>query len=669
MSENKNSVIRQLESLRKQIVQHDYDYYVLNQPVISDEQYDKRMKELIELERAHPELVTPDSPTRRVGSDLTKTFPTVRHVQPMMSLSNTYSEEELTDFDRRVREILEGAKYEYACELKFDGVAVSLIYEKGYLVRGVTRGDGEKGEEVTPNLKTIRSIPLRIENQNALEVRGEVLMYRDDFIKMNAKRAESGEAVFANPRNSSAGTLKIMDPKEVALRPLKFFSYYLRELSGKKAVQSHEQSLKTLEQLKFPVMKAVRVCRDISEVFEFCNDWDTKRESLPFDIDGVVIKVNLFRQQEILGSTAKSPRWAIAYKFKARQATTRVKDIVLQVGRTGIVSPVAELEPVFLAGSTISRVTLHNEDFISEKGVRIGDTVIIEKGGDVIPKISEVVLEKRPASARKFNYPKQCPVCKEAIVKPEGESAWRCENIACDAQVKKRIEHYCSRDAMDIENLGEAVVAQLVDSHLIRDCGDLYSLQAERLVALERMGAKSVSNLLEGIDKSRHQSLEKLIYALGIRFVGEESAKDLAKHFKTLDRVMNAGEDDLLRVGGIGERTAKSVVHFFGNKQNRNVIDKLIRAGVNTKMTGSPEPDVDQIFDGKTFVLTGSLTAYSRDDAKKKIEARGGKVSASVSKKTDFVLAGEEAGSKLDKAKELGVRVMDEREFLKMINN
>lgn len=661
------SIINKVKSLRILIDQHDYQYYVMNQPVISDAEYDELMHELIELETKHPELVVPESPTQRVGSDLTKTFPTVRHLQPMMSLSNTYSKEELVEFDRRVGELLEGFQYEYVCELKFDGVAVSLIYENGFLVRGVTRGDGEKGEEVTVNLRTIRSIPLHISSTTRLEVRGEVLMYRDDFIQMNQRRTEAGEAAFANPRNSSAGTLKILDSKEVASRPLKFFSYYLRSLEPRSNFKSHFESLKELEKLKFPVMKAYGLCKDINQVFDFCREWEEKRDTLPFDIDGAVIKVNNIKQQETLGATAKSPRWAIAYKFKAQQARTKVLGITLQVGRTGVVSPVAELEPVFLAGSTISRVTLHNEEFIKEKDIRIGDAVVIEKGGDVIPKISQVLVKKRPASAKQYTFPTYCPVCDSEIVKTEGESAWRCENIACDAQVKKRIEHFCSRDAMDIENLGEAVVAQLVDHHLIKDIADLYYLQLEPLTELERMGKKSASNLIDGIEKSKHRSLEKLIFALGIRFVGEESAKDLAKYFKTLHALMHANAEDLVRIQGIGQRTANSAVHFFKNVKNTAVIDKLIKAGVNTVLTSSSAIQAPQIFAGKTFVLTGSLPTYSRDDAKKMIEERGGKISGSVSKKTDFVLAGEEAGSKLTKAKELGVTIIDEREFMKMV--
>ncbi|NUM79831.1 NAD-dependent DNA ligase LigA [bacterium] len=657
-----------IEKLCTEINDHNYRYYVLNQPSISDEEFDRLLNRLIELENQHPELITPDSPTQRVGADLTKNFPTVAHLQPMMSLGNTYSEAELRDFDRRVGELLEGEKYDYVCELKFDGVAISLIYENGLFNRGVTRGDGEKGEDVSANLKTIRSIPLSLGGSSLknIEVRGEVLMYRDDFIKMNAKRAEAGEATFANPRNSSAGTLKIQDPKEVAARPLKFFAYYLRSLDKKPPFKSHFESLKFLHEMKFPVMESYRLCPSIENVFEYCKEWEEKRETLPFDIDGVVIKVNRFDQQETLGATAKSPRWAIAFKFKARQARTVVDNILLQVGRTGVVSPLAELQPVFLAGSTISRATLHNEDFIREKDIRIGDTVVIEKGGDVIPKVVEVILSERPKKSKPFVFPEKCPVCGEPIFKTEGEAAWRCENIACDAQVKKRIEHYCSRDAMDIENLGEAVVAQLVDEGLIKDCSDLYSLQPEPLVELERMGKKSAANLLEGIEKSKTRSLEKLIYALGIKFVGEESAKDLAKHFKTLDALMKSSVEELTAIDGIGDRIAQSIVHFFHNKQNLAVIEKLKRAGVNTEWHGTVS-QAEQIFAGKTFVLTGTLPTYSRTDASKLIEERGGKVVGSVSKKTDYVLAGDDAGSKLEKAKALNVKIIDEKQFTEMI--
>jgi len=664
------SVEKKVHTLRTALNEHNYRYYVLNQPSISDAEFDALLAELSALELHHPELITADSPTQRVGSDLTKNFPTVRHEVPMMSLGNTYNEEELRDFDRRVKEILETTKYTYVCELKFDGVAISLIYENGLFVRGVTRGDGEQGEDVSANLKTIRSIPLRIDEAQGyrFEVRGEVLMYRDDFEKMNERRFEAGEATFANPRNSSAGTLKLQDPKEVAKRPLKFCAYSLRAIKGRAEFKTHFDSLKMMKQWRFPVLDTFELCKNVDEVMQYCQRWEGKREKLPFEIDGVVVKVNDFAQQEILGATAKSPRWAIAYKFKARQQVTVVEDIRLQVGRTGIVSPVAELKPVFLAGSTIARVTLHNEDFIREKDIRIGDTVIIEKGGDVIPKIVSVVQEKRLRSAKPYEFPSKCPVCGSEIFKSDGEAAWRCENISCDAQVKKRIEHYCSRDAMDIENLGEAVVAQLVDNHLIKDFGDLYNIQEESLIELERMGKKSASNLINGIEKSKKQPLPKLIYALGIKFVGEESAKDLAKHFRSLGALMKSKVEELTAIEGIGERTALSVVHFFQNAANRTVIQKVISAGVQTKMAKTENSvRVDQIFAGKSFVLTGTLPKLTRNEAKELIESRGGKVSGSVSKKTDYVLAGDEAGSKLDKAKELKVKIVDEAQFIKMI--
>lgn len=660
---------REISRLREALDDHNYRYYVLNAPTVSDEEYDRLLRKLIELENAYPSLITPDSPSQRVGSDLTKIFPTVRHVQPMMSLSNSYDENDLKEFDRRVRELLEQAPYEYVCELKFDGVAISLIYEEGRLVRGLTRGDGEQGEDVTPNLKTIRSIPLRIEKPVAptFEVRGEVLMFRADFQAYNAKRVEAGEPPFANPRNSSAGTLKLQDPKEVADRSLKFFAYYLRSLGSRETIKSHFDGLEKLKAMRFPVMDSYRRCAGLSDVLDYCREWESKRLDLPFDIDGVVVKVNRLDQQEILGATAKSPRWAIAFKFKAQQVETVVRDIALQVGRTGTVSPVAELEPVFLAGSTISRATLHNEDFISELDIRIGDTVVIEKGGDVIPKVTQVVLGKRPKQSKPFRFPSRCPVCGHWLLKDE--SAWRCENLSCDAQVKRRIEHFSSRNAMDIENLGEAVVAQLVDAGLIHNVADLYFLKAEPLLELERMGEKSVSNLLAAIEKSKQQSLERLIYALGIRFVGEESAHDLAKHFKTLDRLEKADETALLEVDGVGEKVASSVMTFFRNPDTQRVIDQLKKAGVRMEYQEDPQAAaVDKVFAGKTFVLTGTLPNLGRNEATKMIEIRGGKVSGSVSKKTDFVLAGDDAGSKLQKARELGIAVIDEEQFRKMLS-
>ncbi len=662
------SAEKEIARLRRVLDEHNYRYYVLNQPSIADEEFDRMMTRLIELENAHPSLITPESPSRRVGSDLTKNFPTVRHVQPMMSLSNSYDEQDLAEFDRRVRELLEGASYEYLCELKFDGVAISLIYERGRLVRGLTRGDGEQGEDVTPNLRTIRSIPLEIRKPVAesFEVRGEVLMYRTDFQALNQRRIDAGEAPFANPRNSSAGTLKLQDPREVATRPLRFLSYYLRTLGRRESLASHEDGLHALEEMRFPVMKTARKCPSLDAVMDYCREWESKRNDLPFDIDGVVVKVNKLSQQEILGATAKSPRWAIAFKFKAQQVETRVTDIALQVGRTGTISPVAELEPVFLAGSTISRATLHNEDFIREKDIRVGDYVWIEKGGDVIPKVTQVIESKRPSSARPFQFPTTCPVCGHEITRDE--SSRRCENLSCDAQVKRRIEHYSSRHAMDIANLGEAVVAQLVDAGLIHDCADLYMLKKSALVELERMGDKSAQNLLDAIEDSKSRSLERLLFGLGIRFVGEESAKDLAAHFKSLEVIQQANEAELLAVDGVGEKMAGSIAAFFRNPDSKRVLAKLVRAGVATRYREDPQAaGIRQVFAGKTFVLTGTLPTLSREEASKWIEWRGGKVSGSVSKKTDFVLAGEDAGSKLAKARELGVTVIDEETFQRMM--
>lgn len=654
-----------IEALRAEIRTHDHRYYVLNSPEISDLAYDRLLSELTTLESQYPELITPDSPTQRVGSDLTKEFPTVSHLAPMMSLSNTYKPEEIADFDRRVRDVLGNIAHHYVCELKLDGVAISLVYENGKLLRGVTRGDGEKGEDVTKNLRTIRSIPLHLTEKSFLEVRGEVLMFREEFAKLNARRLEAGESPFANPRNSSAGTLKLQDPREVARRPLRFYGYYLRQLGSTDSDSSHYSNLKRLEKLKFPVLDAYRRCSSVSEVYEYCQYWETNRHTLPFDIDGVVIKVDKLVQQDKLGSTAKAPRWAIAFKFKATEVFTRVKDIVLQVGRTGVVSPVAELEPVLLAGSTVSRVTLHNEDFIKEKDIRVGDLVAIEKGGDVIPKVNRVDIHSRPKKSKVFIFPVSCPVCSQPLSKSEGEAAWRCDNIHCDAQVKRRIEHFSSRNAMDIENLGEAVVAQLVDTGLIHDVADLYFLKENDLLQLDRMGKKSVSNLMTAIEKSKSQSLERLIYGLGIRFVGEEAAKDLARYFKNMNAFSISDVEALVHIDGIGERTAHSIHYFFSDANVKKMLQRLVKAGLNMEYVQTSQQL--QIFDGKVFVLTGSLPTYSRDQAKRLIEERGGHVSGSVSKKTDFVLAGEDAGSKLKKARDLGVSIIDEAQFRVMI--
>lgn len=664
------AIRKRVEALREKLREHDYRYYVLAKPVISDEEYDKLMKELIDLEREYPELVTPDSPSQRVGGEPTKEFPTVTHAVPMLSLSNTYSEEEVLEFDRRVRSLLGKEPYRYVCELKFDGVAVSLTYTEGLFVRGATRGDGMQGDDITQNLKTIRSIPLRLNKHpkglEDIEVRGEVFMTREDFQKMNEERELAGEKTFINPRNSAAGTLKLQDPKIVAQRPLKFYAYFLRAEGIK--LTSHYENLWLLKELGFPVNEHARLCRTINEVIEYWKEWEERREDLPYDIDGVVVKVDSLRQQDLLGATAKSPRWAIAFKFTARKKETVLKDIVLQVGRVGTITPVAELEPVFVGGTTVSRATLHNEDYIKELDIRIGDTVVVEKGGDVIPKVSEVVKEKRKPGAKPFQMPRTCPECKSTIIRPEGEANYYCNNTECPAQVKARIEHFAHRGAMDIEGLGEAVVEQLVNLGFVSNYADLYDLHKKKakLVELERWGEKSVQNLLEAIEQSKQKSFARVLFALGIRHVGSGVAQLLVKHFPSLDALMHARKEELEQIQGIGPQIAGSVYEFFRDKHNRAIVERLRKAGLRMEETIPKAAKSSPVF-GKTFVLTGTLSSMTREEAKEKIESLGGIVGSSVSKNTDYLVVGEEAGSKLDKAKKLGVATLSEEEFLAMI--
>lgn len=664
------AIRKRVEALREKLREHDYRYYVLAKPVISDEEYDKLMKELIDLEREYPELVTPDSPSQRVGGEPTKEFPTVTHAVPMLSLSNTYSEEEVLEFDRRVRSLLGKEPYRYVCELKFDGVAVSLTYTEGLFVRGATRGDGMQGDDITQNLKTIRSIPLRLNKHpkglEDIEVRGEVFMTREDFQKMNEERELAGEKTFINPRNSAAGTLKLQDPKIVAQRPLKFYAYFLRAEGIK--LTSHYENLRLLKELGFPVNEHARLCHTINEVIEYWKEWEERREDLPYDIDGVVVKVDSLRQQDLLGATAKSPRWAIAFKFTARKKETVLKDIVLQVGRVGTITPVAELEPVFVGGTTVSRATLHNEDYIKELDIRIGDTVVVEKGGDVIPKVSEVVKEKRKPGAKPFQMPRTCPECKSTIIRPEGEANYYCNNTECPAQVKARIEHFAHRGAMDIEGLGEAVVEQLVNLGFVSNYADLYDLHKKKakLVELERWGEKSVQNLLEAIEQSKQKSFARVLFALGIRHVGSGVAQLLVKHFPSLDALMHARKEELEQIQGIGPQIAGSVYEFFRDKHNRAIVERLRKAGLRMEETIPKVAKSSPVF-GKTFVLTGTLSSMTREEAKEKIESLGGIVGSSVSKNTDYLVVGEEAGSKLDKAKKLGVATLSEEEFLAMI--
>ncbi|MEX0736860.1 MAG: NAD-dependent DNA ligase LigA [Bacteroidota bacterium] len=664
------ATIKHVEALRTKLREHDYRYYVLAQPAIADEEYDRLMRELTELEVKFPELASTDSPTQRVGGQPTKEFATVSHAVPMLSLSNTYSEEEVQDFDRRVRALLGKEPFRYVCELKFDGAAVSLVYRDGVIVRGATRGDGVQGDDITQNLKTIRSIPLRVFGKKKgltdFEVRGEVYMEREDFRRMNEERELAGEKTFINPRNSAAGTLKLQDSKVVATRPLRFMAYYLR--AERFELQSHFDNLKLLRGLGFPVSTQARLCRSIGEVTAYWKAWEERREELPYDIDGVVVKVDLLRQQERLGSIAKSPRCAIAFKFAARKATTTLKGITLQVGRVGTITPVAELEPVFVGGSTVSRATLHNEDYIRDLDIRTGDTVVVEKGGDVIPKVSAVLAERRKAGSKRFVMPKTCPVCGSKIFRPPEEANYYCENSECPAQVKGRIEHFAHRGAMDIEGLGEAIVDQLVGLGLVRNYTDLYKLAGKKkqLLELDRWGEKSVENLLNAIEESKKKPFARVLFAMGIRHVGAGVARLVVSRFTSIDQLMEAPKEELEQVQGIGPRIAESIARFFSESHNKKIVQKLREAKVQLEEKQKKEGNNASLA-GKTFVLTGTLAGFSREEARQKIEAMGGKVTSSVSKKTDYVVVGEEAGSKLDKARELGVQTLDEKAFVRLV--
>lgn len=665
-------IIKRIEELRDLIHQHDYNYYVLNEPTISDREYDLLMQELIELEKKYPFLITPDSPTQRVGGEPTKEFPVVVHDVPMLSLSNTYSIEELYDFNRRVKEALpDGEKIEYVTELKIDGVAISLKYRNGLFVQGVTRGDGTRGDDITNNLRTIRSLPLRLNFREVskkhfenIEVRGEVYMNRDDFELLNREREKLGEKLFANPRNATAGTLKLQDPKLVAERPLNLFCYYLR--SATKELETQYENLKILKSLGFKVNPHYRLCSSIEEVIEFCKEWEDKRETLPYDIDGVVIKVNSIRQQEILGNVAKSPRWATAFKFEAKKAKTKLKAITLQVGRLGTITPVAELEPVFLAGTTVSRATLHNFEEIQRKDIRVGDTVIIEKGGDIIPKVVEVVLDERNSKCLPFEIPEKCPVCGTKLINPPGEVAYYCPNYDCPEQIKQRLVHFASRTAMDIEGLGEAVVDKFVDLGFLYSPADIYRLKDKRdqLIELEGFGEKSINNLLKAIEKSKEQPFERVLFALGIKHVGASVAKDLAAHFHSIDELMKATPEELQQIPEIGETISQSIVEYFDDERNRKLIDELRSFGLKFE---SEKKKISNKLSGKTFVITGTLKSMTRTEAKELIEKLGGRTSDSVSSKTSYVIVGEDPGSKYEKAKKLKIPILSEEEFLKMV--
>lgn len=653
---------RRIAELAEQIRFHDCRYYVLDQPVLSDYEYDRLMRELIELERRHPQLVTPDSPTQRVGGQPTRQFPTVVHPSPMLSLANTYSEDEVREFDARTRAALPGEQVEYVAELKIDGVAVSLLYEHGVLVRGATRGDGERGDDITANLRTVRTIPLRLmADVERCEARGEVYLAKDDFLKLNEEKGPLGESPFANPRNAAAGSLKLQDPRLVAQRRLSSFMYWLD--TPDQPLDAHAARLELLTRLGFSVNPHRKLCAELDEVLSFWREWETRRDGLPYEIDGIVVKVNHIDQQRRLGSTAKNPRSAIAFKFQARKTTTVLREILWQVGRTGVVTPVSSLEPVLLAGSTIRRATLHNVDELSRKDIRVGDTVVLEKGGDVIPKITGVVLEARLADAQPFPVPSACPACGSKVHRDEDEVALRCENPRCPAQLRRRVQHFASRGAMDIETLGPAIVEQLTERGLVKDVADLYTLTLGQVAALERMGEKSAQNLLDGIARSRKSPLYRLIFALGIRHVGANVARVLADVFGDLRALEAASVEQLEAIPEIGPKIAQSIVRFLSDPQHREIIEKLRAAGVNPQRPPqAPEPAAGP-FAGKTVVLTGALSRHTRQEAEDLIRRMGGKISASVSSKTDLVLVGENPGSKRDKARQLGIGEMTEEEF------
>jgi DNA ligase (NAD+) len=664
------SIKKEIEKLREKLRHHEYRYYVLDDPEISDAAYDKLMQRLQALEAAYPELVTPDSPTVRVGGTPREGFQTVRHARAMLSLDNAFSYDALRDFDRRVREGIGQEKIEYVAEHKFDGLSISLQYAGGKLVRGVTRGDGTTGEDVTPNVKTIRSIPLQMDAAalkkaklpSDFEVRGEVLMTRKAFEALNRQQEQIGGKIFVNARNSAAGAVRVLDPSITAARRLDFFAYYLF-VDGKVPFAKHSDSLAALKQLRFRASDDWKLCNGIDAVIAYCDDWDAKREKLPYEIDGVVIKVNSTAIQNELGFTSKAPRWAIAFKYPARQETTVVNDIIVQVGRTGALTPVAVLEPVQVGGVTVSRSTLHNMDEVERLGVQIGDTVLIERAGEVIPHVLKVVKEGK--NRKPFRMPKHCPECGSTIHHVEGEVAYRCVNAACPAKRKESLLHFASRHAMNIDGLGDKIVDQLVDKGLVKDVADLYSLKEDDVAALDRMAEKSAQNLLEEIEGSKKNSLARLIYALGIFSVGERTGQLLAEHFSSLEELASAKEEQLEAVHEVGPKVAASIVEFFSEPANRQLIKRLHKAGVHP--TAEKRQVKSQKFAGKSFVFTGGLGNRSREEAGELVQQHGGKVSGSVSKKTDYVVVGTDPGSKYEKAKELGVTILTESEFEKLL--
>jgi DNA ligase (NAD+) len=693
-SRKTKSIEQEIAELRREILEHDYRYYTLSEPTISDVEYDALMSRLKELEAERPELITPDSPTQRVSGQLAEGFEEYFHARPMLSLDNSYSIDDLREWARRCEKLAEGRTFDYVTELKIDGLSISLIYENGLLARGVTRGDGSRGEVVTNNVRTIRSIPLSIKKDGSvkaagIEARGEVYLPYQSFERINRERAEAELPVFANPRNAASGTMRMLDPQVVADRRLDIFCYQLL-FDGAPAFATHHESLEWMVKHGFKVNPHRKHCRDIEEVVAFCEEWGERRDELDYEIDGVVVKVNQVSVQDELGSTSKSPRWAIAYKYPARQVSTRLLDVIYQVGRTGAVTPVAALEPVLLAGTTVSRASMHNSDEMKRLGVMRGDYVFIEKSGEIIPQVVKVITERRTGEEAEFEFPTRCPVCETRLVKPEDEAVTRCPNPDCPAKLREGLLHFAARRAMRIEGLGEALVEQLTSPYqkrdqkgkvvttengepvmappLVRDAADLYHLAEKRdeLTTLERLGQKSVDNLLAQIETSKEAGLARLIYGLGIRHVGERTAAILANHFGNIEKLSAATSEELANIYEIGEVVAASIHDWFRQARNRKLLKRLAEVGVKMETARAGGEQAPRVFAGKTFVLTGTLPTMKRDDAKAFIEARGGRVSGSVSKKTDFVVAGDEAGSKLAKAQEFGVTVIDEGQLLNL---
>ena len=674
-------VKRKIEDLSSEIEKHNYNYYSLSKPEISDYDFDKLLEKLIALEKEYPEFQLPDSPSQKVGGTVTKEFKTVKHKYPMLSLANTYSEKEIWDFDKRVKKII-GSDVEYVCELKYDGVAIGITYVNGSLIKAVTRGDGVKGDDVTNNVKTIKSIPLKLRGDfpAEFEIRGEIFFPHKGFQKLNEKKIENGDTAFANPRNAASGTLKMQDSATVAQRPLDCFLY---SLQGENLFfNTHYESLKNAGKWGLKISPNIAICKKTEDIFEYINDWNTGRSELAYDIDGVVIKVNSISDHQRLGYTAKSPRWAIAYKFKAERVATKLLSIVYQVGRTGAVTPVANLNPVFLAGTTVKRATLHNADIISKLDVRVGDTVFVEKGGEIIPKIVGVELEKRPEHLLPTKFIKNCPECNTPLIRQEGEAAHYCTNEnGCPPQIKGKLEHFISRKAMNIDSLGEGKIEMLFDNNLVNNVADLYDLSYDKMIDLEKtypateekkerkisFKDKTVNNILKGVENSKDTNFESVLFALGIRYVGETVAKKLARHFKNIDSLMIADFDELIDVDEVGERIAQAVIDYFSEEKNKNLISRLQQKGLCFEIDDESEDIINKL-DGKSFVVSGVFEKFSRNEIKRLIEKNAGKNVSAISLKTDYVLAGENMGpAKLKKANELGISIIFEEEFLKMI--